>query len=115
MPLPLLTASIQFFFGTIIMRGAACTWNDTHDRVYDRLVARTRLRPVARGAISPFQAHVFTAAQSIVGLLLLSSMPFQVSYYSLPVIAILGLYPFAKRVTHYPQVILGSPWRGECS
>ena len=109
MPLPLLTASIQFFSGTIILRGAACTWNDTHDRAYDRLVARTRLRPVARGAIYPFQAHVFTAAQSIVGLLLLYSMPLQVSYYSLPVIAILGLYPFAKRVTHYPQVILGVP------
>lgn len=108
-PLYLLVSSTQFLVGTVIMRGAACTWNDIHDRVYDRLVARTCTRPIARGALSPFQGYVFTAVQSVLGLSLLASMPLQVTYYSLPVIALLGLYPFAKRVTNYPQVILGFP------
>ncbi|MCJ1421776.1 Para-hydroxybenzoate--polyprenyltransferase, mitochondrial precursor (PHB:polyprenyltransferase) [Xylographa parallela] len=91
------------------MRGAACTWNDNIDRDLDRQVARCRLRPIARGAVSPLQGHVFTVAQSVVGLALLAQLPTQCAYYAVPVVIMLGLYPFAKRFTNYPQVILGFP------
>ena len=106
---PLLRTCATLLVGTIIMRGAACTWNDNIDRDLDRQVARCRLRPIARGAVSPLQGHAFTLAQSFVGIALLAQLPMQCAYYAVPVIVLLGLYPFAKRITNYPQVILGFP------
>ncbi|KAF2236999.1 4-hydroxybenzoate polyprenyl transferase, partial [Viridothelium virens] len=108
-PVTVFSTSLLLFVGTIIMRGAACTWNDTHDRNFDRQVARTRFRPIARGAVTPLQAHAFTLAQAAVGIATLASMPANVSLYAAPNVALLGFYPFAKRITNYPQVILGFP------
>ena len=108
-PTSLLSTSALFLVGTVIMRGTACTWNDNIDRDLDRQVARCRLRPIARGAVSPTEGHIFAAAQSMVGLGLLSQLPIQCTYYAIPIIVLLGFYPFAKRVTNYPQVILGFP------
>ncbi|KAF5685726.1 4-hydroxybenzoate hexaprenyltransferase [Fusarium denticulatum] len=53
-------ASILFLFGAVIMRGAGCAINDLWDRNLDPHVARTRLRPLARGAITPLKASIFT-------------------------------------------------------
>ena len=74
---------------------------------YDRLVARCRHRPVARGAVSLLAATHFTIAQSIIGAIILYQL---LSACILPVnflIMTMGLYPFAKRITNYPQVLLG--------
>ena len=95
--------------GTIVMRGATCTWNDTIDAPLDRLVPRTRNRPIARGAISPFSAHLFTVLQSLLSLAILTLLPPISFAYALPAIIGWALYPLAKRVINYPQVVLGFP------
>lgn len=107
--LSLLRTNMILLLGTLIMRGATCTWNDTVDAPFDRLVARTHNRPVARGAVTPFAAHTFTGFQSLLSLAILSLLP-PVSFpYALPAIIGWCLYPLAKRVTYYPQVVLGFP------
>jgi 4-hydroxybenzoate polyprenyltransferase len=97
-----------FFTGALVMRGAGCTINDLWDRNLDPHVARTRLRPIARGAVSPQNAIIFTGAQMTAGLAVLLQLPQPESFFygaaSLPLVA---LYPLAKRVTYYPQAVLG--------
>ena len=105
----LLTTNFTLVIGTIIMRGATCTWNDTIDAPFDRQVARTRNRPIARGAVSANTAHVFTAIQTFLSLSVLAALPSICFLYAVPAIAGWVLYPFAKRVTYYPQVVLGFP------
>ncbi|CAK7216836.1 Para-hydroxybenzoate--polyprenyltransferase, mitochondrial precursor (PHB:polyprenyltransferase) [Sporothrix bragantina] len=99
--------SLLFFTGAIIMRGAGCTINDLWDRNLDPHVARTRLRPIARGAVTPFNALVFTGAQLLAGLAVLLQFPTSCLYYGIPSLAFVATYPLAKRVTYYPQFVLG--------
>lgn len=89
------------------MRGAGCTINDLWDRNLDPHVERTRLRPIARRVVSPKQALVFTAAQLGVGLAVLLQFPAQCFYYAAPSLLLVATYPLAKRVTYYPQFVLG--------
>lgn len=105
----LLQTNLVLIVGTIVMRGATCTWNDTLDAPFDRLVPRTRNRPVARGAISPSSAHLFTVLQSLLSLAILKLLPPLCFAYALPAMIGWALYPLAKRVTYYPQVVLGFP------
>lgn len=96
-----------FAVGSVIMRGAGCVVNDLWDRELDRSVERTKNRPLASGQVSVKQALVFTVFLAALGLLILVQLP--------PVAIILGvlslvpvvLYPLAKRVTWYPQAVLG--------
>ena len=91
-----------------VLRSAGCSWNDIADRKLDRLVERTRLRPMARGAISLPAAYVFTAAQVGIWLAALSPLlPGPWPLYAAPLLFLLWLYPFTKRFTHYPQLVLG--------
>ena len=89
------------------MRGAGCTINDLWDRGLDPHVTRTRLRPIARGAISPFNALAFTGVQLFAGLGILLQFPYQCLFYGIPSLLLVTVYPLAKRVTHYPQFVLG--------
>jgi 4-hydroxybenzoate polyprenyltransferase len=77
------------------------------DKDFDKDVARTKNRPLASGRISPFQALVFLGCQLSVGLGVL----LQLNDYCLALgassLALVVSYPFFKRVTHYPQVVLG--------
>lgn len=93
--------------GTALFRASACSWNDTLDREYDRLIARCRLRPVARGAVSPMQAHILTGVTAVMAFCCLVTLPPICWIIALPSIFLLWLYPFAKRFTDFPQVILG--------
>lgn len=99
--------SLLFLSGAFIMRGAGCCINDLWDRNLDPHVARTRLRPIARGAITPFNGLVFTGSQLLAGLGVLLQFPFQCFYYAVPSLLFVGSYPLAKRVTYYPQAVLG--------
>ena len=99
--------NVYLFIGTIFMRGAACAWNDNMDREFDRKVYRSRLRPIARGAISPFQGHIFTGFLSAVAVIFLLLLPLDCIYIAIPSIILLALYPFAKCFIDYPQVVLG--------
>lgn len=106
-PLPVLTTTLCFFGGALIMRGAGCTINDLWDRNLDPHVSRTRLRPIARGAVAPFKALTFTAFELLAGLGVLLQFPTSCLYYGIPSLLLVATYPLAKRVTHYPQFILG--------
>ncbi|KAF3766393.1 hypothetical protein M406DRAFT_60781 [Cryphonectria parasitica EP155] len=106
-PLTVLGTSMLFFAGALIMRGAGCTINDLWDRNLDPHVRRTRLRPIARGAVTPRQALVFTGAQLLAGLTVLLQFPLECFFYATPSLLFVASYPLAKRVTYYPQFVLG--------
>lgn len=103
----LISKNVVLLTGTLFFRSAACTWNDNLDREYDRQVLRCRLRPLARGAVSPNQAHVFTVFLTGLALSCFHFLPETCWFVSIPSILLLALYPFAKRFTDFPQVILG--------
>ncbi len=89
------------------MRGAGCALNDIADRDIDRRVQRTRNRPVASGAITRMGAAVFAGILSLAGLSVLLSMNNFAIGLGLLAIIPAALYPFSKRFTHWPQLVLG--------
>lgn len=91
----------------LVFRGVVCTWNDNIDQELDRQVARCRVRPIARGAVSTTQGHVFTIAQGIVCAAMLYQFSTAVWTYAAIMTIVLIIYPFGKRITDFPQVILG--------
>ena len=107
LPSELLATNAFLFAGSVIIRGGACAWNDLLDRDFDRQVQRTRLRPIARGAISPKAALACIASHAIVGCVMLAWMPAAMLLYSIPFFLGTGSYPLMKRITDYPQVFLG--------
>lgn len=96
-----------FFAGAMIMRGAGCTINDLWDRNLDPYVERTKFRPIARRAITPPKAIVYLGFQMLAGLGVLLSFPTSCFFYATPSLIFVTLYPLAKRVTNYPQFVLG--------
>ena len=106
-PLEIAATTALFLSGALIMRGAGCTINDLWDRNLDPHVERTRLRPIARRAVTPQQAVVFTGFQLLTGLAILLQFPGQCLYYGVPSLLLVATYPLAKRVTYYPQFVLG--------
>lgn len=106
-PLTVIGTTGLFLTGALVMRGAGCTINDLWDRNLDPHVARTRLRPIARGAVSPRAALVFTGLQLLTGLGVLLQFPTQCLFYGIPSLLLVATYPLAKRVTNYPQAVLG--------
>jgi 4-hydroxybenzoate polyprenyltransferase len=106
--------SALFLAGALIMRSAGCAINDLWDRNLDPHVARTRLRPLARKAITPFQGIVFTGANLLAGLAILLQFPAQCFFYATPSLLLVTLYPLAKRVTYYPQFVLGLTFSWGC-
>ncbi|KAJ5757867.1 uncharacterized protein N7511_006561 [Penicillium nucicola] len=106
-PLQVLGTVGLFFSGALIMRGAGCAINDLWDRNLDPHVERTKFRPIARGALAPKNAVLFTGSQLLAGLGVLLSFPSQCLWYGIPSLPIVVAYPLAKRVTNYPQAVLG--------
>ena len=100
---------ILFLAWSVIFRGAACTWNDNIDQDFDRQVARCKSRPIARGAVTTSHGHLFTLAQCVALVPILTILPAGCTYHTVLMLVAFGLYPFAKRYTHYPQVVLGFP------
>ena len=96
-----------FFVGAVVMRGAGCVVNDLWDRDIDKLVERTRGRPLASGAVSPRQAVVLLAALCVIGLLILLQLNATAIWLGVLSLLPIVLYPLAKRVTDYPQLVLG--------
>jgi 4-hydroxybenzoate polyprenyltransferase len=96
-----------FFLGAFAMRGAGCTWNDITDRDLDAKVERTRSRPIPAGQVSVKQALVFLVAQALIGLaVLLQFNRFAVAT-GIASLLIVAIYPFMKRITWWPQIVLG--------
>jgi len=96
-----------FMVGAIAMRGAGCTYNDILDRKLDAGVERTRGRPLPSGRASVKGAAAFLVLQSLVGLAVLlcfNSFSIAVGFASLAIVAV---YPLMKRITSWPQAVLG--------
>lgn len=93
--------------GAVAMRGAGCVVNDLWDRDLDRRVSRTAGRPLASGAVTPRGALVFLVALLAVGLAVLVQLPSAAIVTALLSVVPAALYPLAKRVTGYPQAVLG--------
>lgn len=106
-PVRSLQYALLFAIGSLVMRGAGCTWNDILDRDFDARVARTATRPIPSGAISVTQAVVFLAAQMLVGLAVLVFFnPFTIAV-AISSLLLVALYPLMKRITYWPQAFLG--------
>ncbi|HKK29576.1 MAG TPA: 4-hydroxybenzoate octaprenyltransferase [Alphaproteobacteria bacterium] len=93
--------------GAFAMRGAGCTYNDIVDRNFDARVARTALRPIPSGEVTVRQAWVFLALQLAIGAAVLFSLNVTAIVVGILSVPIVAAYPFAKRVTHWPQAVLG--------
>jgi len=96
-----------FAVGSIVMRGAGCVVNDLWDRKMDAQVERTRGRPLASGILKPADALVFLALLCAIGLVILSQLDFQARVLGVASLVPVLLYPLAKRVTWWPQIVLG--------
>lgn len=94
----------------ILLRGAACAWNDNVDQVFDRQVERCRHRPVARGAISTTQANVFTICLLVACYPVLITLPSSCMSHTAIAVMLFFIYALMKRITYYPQVVLGLPF-----
>lgn len=104
---PPLHILLIFVLGTVLMRSAGCVINDFADRDFDGHVERTRLRPLATGAVSTTEALVLAAALALVSFLLVLPLDPLVLWLSLPALFLAGSYPFTKRFFAIPQAYLG--------
>ena len=96
-----------FFVGAFAMRGAGCTWNDIVDRDLDGSVERTRSRPIPSGQVSVVRAFGFLLLQALIGLAVLISFNAFTIALGIASLAIVAVYPFMKRITYWPQIVLG--------
>ncbi|KAL3441571.1 UbiA prenyltransferase family-domain-containing protein [Aspergillus insuetus] len=104
----MLRAGVVLFGGSFFVSNAIHIWNDLIDAPLDALVTRTKNRPIPRGAVSPTAALIYTITQAIGAAFFLPLFPHSHAWlYSLPSIVGWTYYPYAKRHTNYPQVVLG--------
>jgi 4-hydroxybenzoate polyprenyltransferase len=102
-----LRLTLLFTLGAFAMRAAGCVVNDLWDRDLDKQVERTCGRPLASGAVTPYQAMAFLAGLCVIGAAVLFSLCWAAVLVGLGSLLLIALYPLAKRVTDYPQAVLG--------
>lgn len=103
----LLWFAALFLVGAIAMRGAGCVINDIFDRRFDARVARTRSRPLPSGRVSLTGAIIFLAVLLLAGLAILLQFNTLTIYTGLASVLIIVIYPLMKRITYWPQAVLG--------
>ncbi len=96
-----------FAVGALVMRGAGCTVNDIADRDIDGRVARTATRPLPSGDVSLFQALVLLGFLLALGFAILVQLGAVAIWLGIAALPLIGLYPFMKRITWWPQAWLG--------
>lgn len=106
-PYPDLWHALLFLIGAVVMRGAGCTYNDVVDRKIDAKVARTRARPIPSGRVTAEAAMGFMVAQSLTGFLVLIQFDLFSIVLGIASLGVVAVYPFMKRVTGHPQIVLG--------
>ena len=99
--------ALVFVLGTVLMRSAGCAINDFADRDFDGAVERTRLRPLATGALRPREAVGVALALSLVAFALVLTCNALTILLSLPAVFLAASYPFTKRFLPIPQAYLG--------
>ena len=105
--LPQLSTLLLFLIGAVAMRGAGCTYNDLVDEGIDNQVERTRSRPLPSGQVSRRQAWAFLILQALVGLVVLVQFNSFAILLGLCSLVVVAIYPFMKRITNWPQFVLG--------
>ena len=109
-PARLFKMNLVFLLGSFLVRSLGCTWNDYVDQDIDKLVERTKCRPLPRRAVSSRSTLIFVCVQLILGIVcVVALLPIACLCAGLPSIILTILYPFAKRHTSYPQAFLGIP------
>jgi 4-hydroxybenzoate polyprenyltransferase len=98
---------VLFLIGAITMRGAGCTYNDIVDQDIDMKVERTRSRPLPSGQVTRRQAWIFLVLQALVGLAVLLQFNDFAILLGITSLAVVAAYPFMKRITSWPQFVLG--------
>lgn len=99
---------VIFTLGVIVMRSAGCVINDIADRNVDGLVARTHLRPLASGELNVKQALKLFFGLCLVALVLVLLTDLQTILLSFVALFLAAIYPYMKRYTYLPQVVLGA-------
>ena len=97
-----------FSLGVILMRSAGCVINDYADRNFDGAVERTKNRPLAAKLVQPQEALQLFALLLVLSASLLLFLNWQTALLSLVAVVLAAVYPFMKRYTHFPQVVLGA-------
>ena len=103
----LLWHALLFLIGAIVMRGAGAAFNDIVDRDLDRQVSRTRNRPMPSGAVSVRHAAFLVMGLALLGLGVLLQFNWFTVLLGMSSLVIVAIYPFMKRITHMPQLVLG--------
>lgn len=98
---------LKFGLGALIMRSAGCIINDLFDRDIDKHVERTKNRPLASGELSVNQALVFLSVNLLSGLAVLVTFNYNSILLGFGVMPIVVIYPLMKRITNWPQLVLG--------
>ena len=106
-PGQLIRLIVLFAVGAVVMRAAGCVVNDMWDRDMDRRVTRTASRPLASGALRMRQAAVFLVGLLAIGLAILLQLNRLAQLLGIASLLLVALYPLAKRVTWWPQAVLG--------
>lgn len=97
-----------FGLGAVLMRAAGCAINDFADRKFDGKVSRTQHRPLPSGRIQPWEALLVFAVLVLASASLLLFLPIAVFWWSFGALGLATLYPFMKRFTYLPQLVLGA-------
>jgi 4-hydroxybenzoate polyprenyltransferase len=105
--LPNFWYALLFMVGAIVMRGAGCTLNDMVDRDFDGKVARTQSRPLPSGQAGLWGALVFLGLLCFSGLAVLLQFNWYTVFLGTASLGIVVVYPYMKRITYWPQVVLG--------
>ena len=108
MAIPPLSVLLVFVPGVFVMRAAGCVINDYADRNVDGHVKRTAARPLASGAVTEKEAKLLFAGLGLLAFLLVLTMNRMTILLSFGGLALAWVYPFMKRYTHLPQVVLGA-------
>ena len=98
---------LLFAVGSVLMRAAGCVVNDLWDRDIDRQVVRTAGRPLASGALRPRQALAFLTTLLLLALCVLLQLNLLAQALGAASLLLVALYPLAKRVTWWPQLVMG--------
>ena len=104
---PEITYMLLFAVGAFVMRGAGCVVNDLADRKYDAMVERTKGRPLPSGRVSVLQAFIFLGILCLIGLAVLLQLNEFTIWLGISSLGLVVIYPFMKRFTYWPQVVLG--------
>ena len=105
---PSLHNLMVFSLGVVLTRSAGCVLNDYADRNFDGAVKRTKNRPLVTGKIQPKEALIFAGGMFFLAFLLVLTTNLMTIGLSFVGLLLASIYPFAKRFTHLPQIVLGA-------